>query len=249
LQNRSGEKMMRKKLIAFLLVSIVISSIFFISTRKMTTAEECNDCNPIPTPPGDADYCKINPLKFSSIPNEISCGTPVTIKITGGKAPYLWQVSGNGFSISEISEREYSLSCDSGCTCGEDENEAGAVASLMITDGCGTEVTSKIRNTSGSWGAWQRICGHVLGSWYYGYPVGDRWYRVNRWGASTNSPIKCSDSCAAQILAEGPPGFPNEDGDYFSCIYYEGEYVFVVMPGERKAKSLVGYDYREWGCP
>jgi hypothetical protein len=242
--------MIRKKLIAFFLMSIVISSIFFISTGRKTKAEECNDCNPIPTPPGDADYCKINPLKFSSVQDEITCGTPVTIKITGGKAPYLWQVSGNGFSISMINEREYSLSCDSGCTCGEGENEAGAVASLMITDGCGTEVTSKIRNTSGSWGAWQRICGHVLGSWYYGYPVGDRWYRVNRWSA-TGSPVECSDSCATQILAEGPPGFPNEDGKYFSCIYHEKDkkYYFVIMPGEGKSKYNVAYDYSEWECP
>ena len=129
-QNRSGEKMMRKKLIAFLFVSIVISSIFFISTGKMTAAGECNDCNPIPTPPGNSDYSKINcvcnpyePMTLDVVydpqyPDTIKCGYDVTINVAGGCSTFSGKVSGNGYNLSKIGEREFSLSCASG-TCGE----------------------------------------------------------------------------------------------------------------------------------
>ena len=109
--------MMRKKLSIFILITIVVGSIFYVSTGIKITAKECNDCTPIPTPPGDANYCKMHPLKLASdIPDKITCGTPVIIKIVDGIGPFTWQVTGNGFTLTEINEREYSLSCNSGST-------------------------------------------------------------------------------------------------------------------------------------
>ena len=69
---------------------------------------DCDNCAG-ETVSADAKNCKIRPLRFDGgIPDEIECGTPVIIKITGGKTPFTWQVSGNGFTLSEINEREYS---------------------------------------------------------------------------------------------------------------------------------------------
>ena len=92
--------MMRKKFSIILLVSIILSSIFFISTGIKTKAEECNDCDPIPTPPGDADYCPmLPPLQLDPAnPNEITAGNSIVIKVLYGSAPFIWEYPGNGYS-------------------------------------------------------------------------------------------------------------------------------------------------------
>ena len=145
---------MKKNFSIFFLISVIVISIFFISAGKKTIAEECNDCDPISTEPGDADYCKINPLKLTpGISDEIECGIPVIIKITGGKGPFIWQVFGNGYTLSEISKTEYSLSCIKDCACGDGSGQAGAIATVTVTDSCSpkNEVTKTIRNKSGAW--------------------------------------------------------------------------------------------------
>jgi hypothetical protein len=162
LQNRSGEKMMRKKLIAFLLVSIVISSIFFISTGKMTTAEECNDCNPISTEPGDADYSQINCECTGVIPtivassDEIEPGHSITLHVdSGGLAcpPFTWEVDDSSYSITSETNADLenaTLIANSG-SCGGEYSNSNIAVTVTVTDSCEETDTIVIRNTEGSW--------------------------------------------------------------------------------------------------
>ena len=98
----------------FILLSILLS--VFISFNSIAENEDCEKIAG-ETIPGEAENCKIRPLRFDgTTPDEITCGTPVTITIADGKSSFTWQISGNGYTLTEINERQYSLSCNTGST-------------------------------------------------------------------------------------------------------------------------------------
>ncbi|MGD9161424.1 MAG: hypothetical protein PVG39_23620 [Desulfobacteraceae bacterium] len=84
-------------------------------------------------------------------PDTIAAGSTIKVHVTGGCAPFTWNVAETGYSFaeSETTGRINTLSCDPG-TCGP-AGDYEAVASLTITDACGTEIETEILNTSGDW--------------------------------------------------------------------------------------------------
>jgi hypothetical protein len=76
-------------------------------------------------------------------------GESVSIYVTGGRAPFDWAVSGIGYSIlvGETASRVNQISCAGGL-CGTDY---GAIATITVTDDCGSTVTGILRNAAGEW--------------------------------------------------------------------------------------------------
>ena len=104
--------MLKKEILKTLILTMMIA--FCLLFKLPAYAEKkCNEAIVVPTPTGNANYDNINPLKFHpNNPDEIECGSGVTIAVTGGKSPLTWDVSGNGYSLDETEdERIYVLSC------------------------------------------------------------------------------------------------------------------------------------------
>ena len=243
---------MRKNFGILILISIIVSSIFFMSTGRKTTAEECNDC-PSPTEPGDADYCSMDhPFNLSSSIDEIECGTPVILTINGGIAPFTGSVDGNGYALKKISDNEFSLSCISGCACGDGTDQAGAVATVTVTDDCGTNVTTEIRNKSGGWSGNTLTCGSYTSTTYYGDPVGQYWYNIRGNFGSGMQGWGCSDSCPSYVINNlSSLGFPNSSGDSFTCD--ESNRIIRTKNGVSHGYAMIGWGFavyrRKWVCP
>jgi len=82
----------------------------------------------------------------------IVAGGFIGIYITGGVAPYTFETSSFGYDLNGMQSyttegQSVTLSCSNG-TCGTDFDP---VASVTVTDACGSVVTADVRNTSGGW--------------------------------------------------------------------------------------------------
>lgn len=157
---------MRKKLSLLLLISIIVSSILFISKGIKIKADECNDCNPIPTPPGDADYSQINcdctgnALTIYASSSYISPEGSITLNLDsngGGCTPYHWSVEGANYfidkNITYSDSEEVTLTAGPG-TCGDDYDNDNVIAIVRVTDKCGDSGQTDeivIKNTEGKW--------------------------------------------------------------------------------------------------
>ncbi|MFC1533669.1 hypothetical protein ACFL7M_09930 [Thermodesulfobacteriota bacterium] len=108
--------MLKGKIIKICFLTLML--IFCLHVSSSVHAEiDCDKIN-ISTQAGNSDYSNMHPspppLQFD--PNnseEISCGTEnaINIAVLNGCPPFTWEVSGNGYSIVEIDERTYTLSC------------------------------------------------------------------------------------------------------------------------------------------
>ena len=90
-------------------------------------------------------------------PETIVAGSSVQVFVTGGRGPYTWSVSGNGYSllVAETVTGVNQATCAEG-VCGTDYD---AVAAISVTDACGVTVIGKLRNTSGAWVLMGDYCG------------------------------------------------------------------------------------------
>lgn len=134
----------------------MVGSIFFVSTGIKIKAEECNDCNQISTQPGNAEYCKMYPLKLDPTnPSEITAGNSIVIKVLDGSGPFIWEDPGKGYTWvygdvidtenpkrKKTNTRENTLQCASG-TWG---SAYDAVASIAVNDNCKDSVNAIIFN-------------------------------------------------------------------------------------------------------
>jgi hypothetical protein len=76
-------------------------------------------------------------------PDEIARNSDVAIKVIGGIQPYIWSVSGNGFSLSQSQTTGLSnIIIADGAACGP--------AIITVTDYCGDVATGYVRCTEGS---------------------------------------------------------------------------------------------------
>lgn len=238
--------MRNKKTILLFFILLTTALSIFLSINSTADDGQCKDCDDIAgeTIPGNAKNCKIRPLKFTGdILDEIECGTPVTITIVDGSSPFTWEVSGNGYTLTEINERQYSLSCNTGCTCGNENGQAGAVATVTVTDDCGETDSIVIRNTSGRWdnptllcaamdeiGGNQSILGAVIPG-KYRYCL-----RYDSYGCgSCNGRVSCSNECAAMILS-GNYGF-DEHLAMTSCWYINSDTTSGILAGCTSAEG------------
>jgi len=94
----------------------------------------------VPVPTIDAD----------NTDDTIDNATPATVTIVDGCPPFVWEVSGLGYTIDpdEPSALRAAVVTVVGGTCGVDYD---AVATVTVTDACENSVTKKIRNTGGKW--------------------------------------------------------------------------------------------------
>jgi len=96
--------------------------------------------------------CPVDPpMSFDddSTSDTIAPGGSITMYVTGGLSTYSWSVSGTGYTLgsSVTTGLSNTLTSASG-TCGVNYD---AVASVTVTDTCGTEANFDIRNTGGQW--------------------------------------------------------------------------------------------------
>ena len=214
--------MMRKRFRIFLLISIILSSIFFINTGIKTTAEECNDCNQIATSPGDADHSRMNCDCSGDIPtiiassDEVAPGESITLYVDSGDLacpPYKWSVSDAAYSINSQSNKDLetvTLSASSG-SCGDLYGDENINCTVTVIDACGAEDSISIKNTAEA--PYTRLietCGAMDG-WHQTtcYEDGFKYivdhYNCNR--PDTKHGTKCSDhpccGCSSYYCEEG----------------------------------------------
>ena len=170
--------MLSKKCILYLSVLCVVIFMLFVQKNMMAQADselrECNTCKTIniPTPPGNSDYSQINdtstcpganPTIYASSATIDPSGTITLYVDSGGLARpnYSWSVSGVGYSLDKsITSNDLEVvtltAPPNTGTCGTDYD---IVATITVTDNCGTEVSVSIRNTAGGWGSASFVCG------------------------------------------------------------------------------------------
>lgn len=149
-------------------------------------------------------------------PETIVAGSSVTVFVTGGRGPYTWSVSGNGYSllaaVTEMGQNQ--VTCADGA-CGQ---AFDAVAHITVTDACDVTVNGALRNTSGQW-VTISSCGYtgtahtvsiVEGNYKY---IDDYWCSKDEPGYNCSeievphSPCECTGHTSYNCEAEAP-GFP-----------------------------------------
>jgi hypothetical protein len=158
---------MKKKIILILSVLIALSSILFINLGNKSTAQECNDCTPIPTPPGDSNYSKINCNCTGAIPtikasaSTIASGGSITLWVdSGGKAcpDFTWSVSNAKYTLNKSKTTNdletVTLRAASGTCSSTGYNNSNIYVTVTVTDKCGITRQAIIMNTTcGRWGS------------------------------------------------------------------------------------------------
>lgn len=82
-------------------------------------------------------------------PETIVAGSSVQVFVTGGRGPYTWSVSGNGYTllVGETVTGVNQVSCVDGVC----ETDFDVTAEITVTDDCGDTVTGILRNAEGEW--------------------------------------------------------------------------------------------------
>jgi hypothetical protein len=229
---------MKKKITLILLILAVLSSILFINLGNKSTAQECNDCTLIPTPPGDSNYSKINCNCVGTIPtikastSEIKSGSSITLWVdSGGKAcpDFTWSVSNAKYTLNKsktVNDLETVTMTAASGTCSSTGYDNSSIYVIVnVTDSCKQTNQIIIRNTAGKWGTYStHLCGYNnLGPAIYGDPQGKYSYRIGYGSNCSCSPSahsSCSQSsCVIDILDnQASYGFPNTLGQYIYCV-------------------------------
>jgi hypothetical protein len=267
---------MKKKIIIILLVLVALSSIFFINLGNKSTAQECNDCTPIPTPPGDSYYSKINCNCTGAIPtiktsaDTIASGGSITLWVdSGGKAcPDLtWSVSSTKYSLNKFKTtadlETVTMTAASGACSSTGYNNSNIYVTVTVTDKCGITNQIEIRNAVGGWKNFTFEClSEMCGSptTYYKI-VGNKKYYVSACynGAEVYGESICSlgmencslpsRGCSSYYLDENYSfGVPS---DIVGFKTYPGLDCYMCLSighfGSGWAYNSVGYE--TWGCP
>jgi hypothetical protein len=133
------------------------------------------------------------PLTFddANTADTIAPNGTITISVLGGTPPFIWTTTSTGYTFTTTitSVRQNNLTSDSG-TCGVDYD---AVASLKITDACGVEVTTKIRNTGGEWNAGTENCNLYRSIYNCSLIDEDTWIYLEGW--CPGNPGNCGSDC------------------------------------------------------
>jgi hypothetical protein len=208
-----------------------------------------------------------------------TCGRPdnVFIQISGGTPPYIWDISGTGFSIQSV--QTYGITNTvyaSSAACG--------TATITIEDACGTQVDGSIRCTaSGVWVEIERAsngdtaCGapdkDYIGDWstpvtwctsrsclytklFGGYKIEENLGRsVYQGPCGAAGQIACIASCDTWVsggctycLADGPTSRPNECRT-LSWTHENGSFPFCDTGNGCSCWVVCDRIKYEWGCP
>lgn len=82
-------------------------------------------------------------------PETIVAGSSVQVFVTGGRGPYTWSVSGNGYSllVPETVTGVNQVTCVDGLC----ETDFDVTVEITVTDDCGANATGTLRNAEGEW--------------------------------------------------------------------------------------------------
>lgn len=142
-----------------------------------------------------------------------------TVRFDGGRPPYTWQVSGNGFWFDD-QYTQTTIQTDTFSTpIYADENACGS-ALITVTDDCGKSGSGNIGSTVGVWGEWSpwimeddSCAGEYYStSWIDVCEDNLHEYEVAFWGAQAyhdECPTTwtiCSENCC--VTFDAFPGFP-----------------------------------------
>jgi hypothetical protein len=155
---------MVKKTIITSLILIVLGAIILVYSGINSTADECNDCAPIPSTPGDTDYCSISQNNPESKPiiqassGQIGAGGTISLHIKTGslsQPPYSWSVSNTTkYTLNKnttLSNPEAITMTSASGTCSNGYNDSNVYVTVTVTDNCGSVASIEIRNTAGGW--------------------------------------------------------------------------------------------------
>jgi hypothetical protein len=265
---------MKKKIILILLVFITLSSILFVNLENKSTAQECNDCaTPIPTPPGDSNYSKINCNCTGAIPtikasaSTIASGGSITLWVdSGGKAcpDFNWSISSAKYTLNKNKTTNdletVTMTAASGTCSTTGYNNSNIYVTVTVTDRCGITSQAIIRNTSGQWGSITYKCNNGNSCTSYYLILGSRRYFLcgGLLGLNTNFIYQgttcsgCSASCSSYALTVSPYTdiFPS-DGCYKFKLF-DADYCFYSRRVPINNTDAYGVDsagYQNWVCP
>jgi hypothetical protein len=211
-------------------ISFFLLTIFFFINSSSISAAGDSCFQGFSTIPGSVKYA----FKWApDNPDEIARNSDVEIKVIGGIQPYIWSVSGNGFSLSQSQTTGLSntLNAD-GTACG--------AATITVTDNDGSSVAGYVRCTVGKWVLIENItcgtldcCGGTCHSEFYciqgKYRYMDSWVAGNLMGTRWHPTGNC---------------------EKYSCTPYTSDHCYD--PGYYPPMYHVGIHYKkkwEWGCP
>lgn len=163
----------------------------------------------------------------ANTPDTIAPGGSISVYVTGGSPPFVWETTSTGYSFARITtlERQNVLTCVSG-VCGVDYD---AIASLSITDGCEDTVTEKIRNTGGQWSLVES-CNEYQGDYYSEcYSADGEYFYEVWWWCPNNTPATCHGLTP--------------------CSYFFHD-AYCGLPCDPDCEAAEGaYNKYQWGCP
>jgi hypothetical protein len=161
---------MVKKTVITLIILIILSTIISFNSGVSSTADECNDCTPIPSTSGDTDYCSINQNNPESKPviqassDQIGAGGTISLHIKTGslsQPPYSWSVSSAKYTLNKnttLSNPETVTMTAASGTCSSGYSDSNIYVTVTVTDNCGITSQAIIRNTAGSWQSYVTDC-------------------------------------------------------------------------------------------
>jgi hypothetical protein len=204
-----------------------------------------------------SDYVKMT-FDDPNTPDVISPGGSITVYVLNGCGPFVWSVSGAGYSFatSVTTARQNTLSLVNGF-CGNGVGEAAAIGTVTITDECGTGVSGIIRSTGGTWknlyvcaacpaGCIYGDCGdrdglcdvqayvYLSGNYYREYYTGRNCYKSNPCSSWKKDEV-CVDACQFTPSKSAMADFGQ------TCTCNDG------TTSQMCKYSSVNYQY--WGCP
>jgi hypothetical protein len=191
-------------------------------------------------------------------PAEIEPGKNAVVKVVGGFPPIQWSVSGNGFSLDKVEEKDVDharnkLLKASSAACGP--------ATITVTDALEETKTGYVRCTNGVWVFKGYYCGMGsegeatmtgLGGGYYSFTLTKGYQRQSHWSnvTATHNYVPCADrNCLGYCSGIGCEPCLDWSDAYnchlVPCIDTPTE----TLPNRSSCFRNLNFDYWEWECP
>jgi hypothetical protein len=186
--------MMTNRKFPVLLVFLLLSACILASISQ---ADE--DICPVPTMTGTITY----PSSWScgwfiGNPDEIARNQNGVIELRGGRPPYQWQVSGNGFWFDAAHTITSVQTTDPSVRAYADSSACGS-ATIHVTDGSSCSQSGTVRTSAGDWVLVTRDQCVMPGAYNYTFGA---WYGLVRGGMKQELLLTNIGSCSS-----GAPGY------------------------------------------
>jgi len=230
---------------------MVLPFVFCLFLSGVAAERECWNCEGGgPTYPGNCTYTPDWHPQLQYDPNnpqEIDGETPITLSIIGGISPYIWNVSGYGFTLSQ--DETYGLYN----TLDADSTACGT-ATITVTDAQNETVTGYVRCTTGKWSDWnssRRRLAYCSNPWVNTCNEDSHTRTLivgkSKWTFGSFHGYFCTDSPDCFVWTE--PGMPTPEppcGSPYGC--WDGGTCPTCAPIGRPHPFFEVCDYSEWQC-